>query len=95
MQSIARGLPEADPELLIAHVTVLAQLTLKSPDAFEQKSDVIMAFLLKQVLMVARPDDPVCSHLYVRVVLSSDLDDYRTRWTPTRNGSRTPLCHRN
>ncbi|KAI0938430.1 hypothetical protein AcW1_001836 [Taiwanofungus camphoratus] len=58
VNSIARGLPEADPELLIAHVTVLAQLTLKSPDAFEQKSDVIMAFLLKQVLMVARPDDP-------------------------------------
>ncbi|CCM05112.1 uncharacterized protein FIBRA_07319 [Fibroporia radiculosa] len=51
VDTIAEGLQEADPELVAAHVAVLAQLALKSPDAFEQKSDVIMAFLLKQVLM--------------------------------------------
>ena len=58
-QSIADRLPEADPEQLVAHITVLAQLAKMAPDAFESKSDVIMAFLLKEVLMTPSPPDPV------------------------------------
>ncbi|OBZ77502.1 Sister chromatid cohesion protein pds5 [Grifola frondosa] len=56
VDSIAEELPEADPDHLVAHISVLAQLALKAPDAFEQKSDVIMAFLLKQVLMKPQSD---------------------------------------
>ena len=37
-------------DTLVAHIAVLAQLSLRVPDAFEQKSDVIMAFLVKHVL---------------------------------------------
>lgn len=58
-QSIADRLSEADPEQLVAHITVLAQLAKMAPDAFETKSDVIMAFLLKEVLMTPSLPDPV------------------------------------
>ncbi|TCD68846.1 hypothetical protein EIP91_009560 [Steccherinum ochraceum] len=60
VESIADSLPTADSELLAAHTAVLAQLALRSPEAFEVNSDVIIAFLLKKVLMngnEASPDD--------------------------------------
>ena len=41
---------EVDLDKLVAHIAVLAQLSLCAPEAFEQKSDVIMAYLVKQVL---------------------------------------------
>jgi len=43
----------------VAHITALAQLAKMAPDAFESKSDVIMAFLLKEVLMTPSVPDPV------------------------------------
>lgn len=58
MQSIAGSLEDVDAEKLIAHIAVLAQLALRAPDAFEQKSDVVTAFLVKQVLTSsAEPED--------------------------------------
>ena len=63
LQAIADALPEADPEHLAAHIAVLAQLALRSPDAFELKSDVITAFLLKKVLMTGNEADPVSIYL--------------------------------
>ncbi|KAH9928578.1 armadillo-type protein [Amylocystis lapponica] len=51
VDAIAEGLPDADPELLVAHITVLQQLALRAPDAFERKSDVITTFLVKDLLM--------------------------------------------
>lgn len=36
----------------MAHVVVLAQFARFAPDAFEHKSDVLTAFLLKELLMV-------------------------------------------
>lgn len=59
VQQITDSLPEAEPELLAAHIAVLAQLASRAPEAFERKSDVITAFLLKQVLMVPSPPDEV------------------------------------
>lgn len=58
-QTIADALPEADSDHQAAHIAVLAQLALRSPDAFELKSDVITAFLLKKVLMTGNEADPV------------------------------------
>ena len=58
-QSIADSLSEANAEQLVAHITVLAQFAKMAPDAFESKSDVIMAFLLKEVLMAPSTPDPV------------------------------------
>lgn len=58
-QTIADALPEADLDHQAAHIAVLAQLALRSPDAFELKSDVITAFLLKKVLMTGNEADPV------------------------------------
>jgi sister chromatid cohesion protein PDS5 len=60
LQSICAGLPQADPELLVAHIIVLAQIAKFAPDAFEHNSDVIMAFLVKQVLMEPITPDSVC-----------------------------------
>lgn len=61
MQSIADGLADVDAEKLVAHIAVLAQLALRAPDAFEQKSDVVTAFLVKQVLTSSTDpeDEPV------------------------------------
>ena len=53
---------EVESDKLVAHIAVLAQLSLQAPDAFEQKSDVIMAYLVKQVLRSA-PDEETVSRL--------------------------------
>lgn len=50
---------EVSPEKLVAHIAVLAQLSLRAPDAFEQKSDVIMEFLVKEVLRSDTEDEDV------------------------------------
>ncbi|KAI0634818.1 armadillo-type protein [Trametes polyzona] len=57
VESIADSLDEVEPEQLVAHIAVLAQLALRAPDAFEQKSDVVTAFLVKQVLKSSPTDD--------------------------------------
>ena len=54
---------EVDLDKLVVHIAVLAQLSLRTPDAFEQKSDVIMAYLVKQVLRsVPDVDEDVVRH---------------------------------
>ncbi|KAH7910374.1 armadillo-type protein [Hygrophoropsis aurantiaca] len=57
VESLAEKLPKAAPQDLVAHITVLAQLAHLVPNAFEDKSDVIMAFLVKKVLMVPTSAD--------------------------------------
>ncbi|KAI0336697.1 hypothetical protein GY45DRAFT_1315302 [Cubamyces sp. BRFM 1775] len=57
IESISDTLADVDPEKLVAHIAVLAQLALRAPDAFEQKSDVVTAFLVKQVLKSSSADD--------------------------------------
>jgi hypothetical protein len=64
-QGIADALPTTNPETLAAHVAVLAQFALVAPDAFQSRSDAIMAFLLKKVLMVSTPPEPVYTALSV------------------------------
>jgi len=53
--------------LPVCYVSALAQLARFSPEAFEQKSDVIMSFLVKRILMLPSPVDAVraffCTHL--------------------------------
>ena len=58
-QSIADALPSADADLLAAHMAVLAQLALRAPNAFEQKSDVVTSFLIKKILLKS-PEPNVC-----------------------------------
>ncbi|KAJ7145311.1 armadillo-type protein [Mycena crocata] len=54
---ICDALGTTAPEVLVAHVAVLAQFARFAPDAFEHKSDVLMAFLLKDLLMI--PTSPL------------------------------------
>ena len=81
-QSIAGALPGADPDLLAAHMAVLAQLALRAPDAFEQKSDVVTSFLIKKILM--KSPEPSVGDL--RAARASSLIVYRTTWTRRKNG---------
>ncbi|KAF8726601.1 hypothetical protein AX14_007667 [Amanita brunnescens Koide BX004] len=60
VESISNSLSETEPSALVARIAALAQIARYAPDAFEQKSDVIVSFLLKNVLMVPieiNPDD--------------------------------------
>jgi len=57
-QSISEKLPDAEPDLLVAHTAVLAQVARFRVNVFEHKSDTIMAFLVKKLLM-APSKDPV------------------------------------
>jgi sister chromatid cohesion protein PDS5 len=41
--------------LPVAHVAALTQLVRFAPDAFEQKSDIIMTYLSKRILMMPIP----------------------------------------
>lgn len=52
----------SDPQMTVARISALAEFAKFAPNAFEHKSDVIMAFLLKQVLMVPTPPDQVSSY---------------------------------
>ncbi|KAJ6486929.1 armadillo-type protein [Mycena sanguinolenta] len=52
VETISDALNSAAPEVLVSHVAVLAQFARFAPDAFEHKSDVLTAFLLKELLMV-------------------------------------------
>ncbi|KAF7350447.1 Sister chromatid cohesion protein pds5 [Mycena venus] len=52
VDTISEALSTAPPEVLVAHVAVLAQFARFAPDAFEHKSDVLTTFLVKELLMV-------------------------------------------
>ncbi|KAJ7096724.1 armadillo-type protein [Mycena belliarum] len=52
VETICDSLGTTTPEVLVAHVAVLAQFARFAPDAFEHKSDVLTAFLLKELLMI-------------------------------------------
>ena len=59
LKSISEKLSEATPVELVAHTTVLAQMARLKPAAFEHRSDTIMAFLIKKLLMGRRPKNAV------------------------------------
>ncbi|KAJ7755342.1 armadillo-type protein [Mycena maculata] len=52
VEAISDALGNTKPETLVAHVAVLAQLARFAPDAFEHKSEEVMTFLLKKLLVV-------------------------------------------
>ena len=58
-QTISKDLQNVDDQKLVAHVTVLAELAHKVPDAFESRSEEIMNFIVKQTLMTPSLRDPV------------------------------------
>jgi hypothetical protein len=58
-QTISKDLNNVDDQRVVAHVTVLAELAHKVPDAFESKSEEIMNFIVKHVLMTPSLRDPV------------------------------------
>ncbi|KAI0280430.1 armadillo-type protein [Russula aff. rugulosa BPL654] len=58
INAISKELKNVDDQRLVAHVTVLAELAHKVPDAFESKSEEIMNFIVKQILMTPSPRDP-------------------------------------
>ncbi|KAF8491907.1 armadillo-type protein [Russula emetica] len=58
INTISKDLKNADDQRLVAHVTVLAELAYKVPDAFESKSEEIMNFIVKQILMTPSLRDP-------------------------------------
>ncbi|KZV76642.1 hypothetical protein PENSPDRAFT_598127 [Peniophora sp. CONT] len=57
VETIADALQDADETKLVAHIAVLAQLARLSPDAFEARSEDVIAFLVKRVLMVSCEDE--------------------------------------
>ncbi|KAG6901443.1 hypothetical protein C0995_011956 [Termitomyces sp. Mi166 len=59
VESVVEELPNCEPDKLAAPIAALAQIARFAPAAFEHKSDVITTFLLKKVLMVPTPPDPV------------------------------------
>ncbi|KAF5318692.1 hypothetical protein D9619_010650 [Psilocybe cf. subviscida] len=59
VESIASSMEEEDAVTNVANIAALGQLARFAPDAFEQKSDVIMAYIVNRILMVPTPvDDP-------------------------------------
>ncbi|KIL63535.1 hypothetical protein M378DRAFT_192889 [Amanita muscaria Koide BX008] len=52
VEKIGDELDEEHPDVIVARIAALAQLARFAPEAFERRSDVIMSFLLKKVLMV-------------------------------------------
>jgi sister chromatid cohesion protein PDS5 len=48
---LSEGLPNVAEEELVAHIAVLAEIARDRPSAFETKSEDIMGFIVKQVLM--------------------------------------------
>lgn len=51
----------AAPPTLVGHLAFLAEIAKKVPAAFEQKSDVIISFIVQTLLLQAVSANPVCS----------------------------------
>ena len=49
--------------MLVAHVAALVEIVRWVPDAFERKSEVIIAFLLKVLLEPSSDDASIVGHL--------------------------------
>ncbi|KAI0064905.1 cohesin-associated protein Pds5 [Artomyces pyxidatus] len=73
VNTISDELPDVDPEKLVAHIAVLVELSLMAPDAFEQKSETIMSFLLKQILIEPSLPDPDDMNNEIEWVDNDDL----------------------
>ncbi|KAI6158061.1 armadillo-type protein [Pisolithus tinctorius] len=57
IESVAQRLPDAGPEMLVAHTTLLVQMARFRSEAFEHKSDDIMTFLVKKLLVAPSQAD--------------------------------------
>jgi sister-chromatid-cohesion protein PDS5 len=90
-QTITEALPTADHHARIAHITALDQLALLAPAAFETRSDVVMAFLLKKVLMVPNEPNPVFCSLPV-YELKSLMIPSRIIWMKAKTGMKRMRC---
>ncbi|KAF8605742.1 cohesin-associated protein Pds5 [Ceratobasidium sp. AG-I] len=55
VNAISSTLKDVKGDILVAHVAVLAEAAKSSPEAFEDKSDVIMNFLVQGLLMPNTP----------------------------------------
>jgi len=51
--------------LPVAHVAALTQLVRFAPDEFEQKSEIIMTYLSKRILMVPIPRHTVRTQVHL------------------------------
>lgn len=78
----------------VAHVAALVQMAIYAPDAFEQKSDVIMTYLVKRILMIPSPVNPVRGLAWTLRVIHL-LTFLRTMKILKRNGLRMPMCQMN
>ncbi|KAI0264684.1 armadillo-type protein [Gloeopeniophorella convolvens] len=58
VDTIANDLTDVDEHKLVAHVAALVEFARTSPDAFESRSETIMNFLVKKVLMSPSPLSP-------------------------------------
>ncbi|KAI0251942.1 armadillo-type protein [Lactifluus subvellereus] len=58
INTISEDLNNADDHRLVSRVAVLAELARTASDAFESESEVIMNFIVKQILMTPSPPDP-------------------------------------
>jgi sister chromatid cohesion protein PDS5 len=59
-QKISKDLPNVGEEQLVGHLAALAEIVKAAPTTFEQKSDVIISFLVKEVLMQPATYGDVC-----------------------------------
>lgn len=57
IESVAQRLPDAGPEMLVAHTALLVQMARFRSEAFEHRSDDIMTFLVKGLLLSPSQDD--------------------------------------
>lgn len=71
-QSIADTIQE-EATLPAAQIAALAELAMFAPDAFEQKSDVIVTHLVKRVLMVPSLADMVWMPTFICMRLNSHV----------------------
>ncbi|KAH9028275.1 hypothetical protein EDB85DRAFT_2147994 [Lactarius pseudohatsudake] len=90
--AISGDLDNADDQKLLAHISVLAELAQTSPDSFESKSEVIMNFIVKQILVSPSPPDPV-RVMDVDIEWIERADDYllpqaRESWLEKCTGTR-------
>ncbi|KAI6134781.1 armadillo-type protein [Pisolithus croceorrhizus] len=57
IESVAQRLPDAEPEVLVAHTALLVQMARFRSEAFEHRSDDIITFLVKKLLLSPSQDD--------------------------------------
>lgn len=73
-KKLEAALPRARDALLLSHLSALAQFALLLPSVFEERSDTVITFIVKEFVMKASPPLEAVSSILLLIQHSIDTN---------------------